>query len=99
MDTTVLSGVAGLLLSLAFSYAPGLSDKFEPLDPTTKRLIMAGVLVLAALVMFGLGCASLDTTVSCDQTGATGLLKALGAALVVNQSAYLISPPKAAKLP
>lgn len=97
MDATTLSGLAGVLLSLAFSYGPGLSDKFEQQDSTKKRLIMAIVLIAAALVVFGLGCASLWPAVTCDKDGATGLARALLAALVTNQATFQISPPKAAK--
>lgn len=99
MDATVLSGLAGAVLSLVFSYLPGLSDKWEPLEPTQKRLIMGLLLVLVAGVAFGLGCANISSSVTCDQAGATGLLKLLGAALVANQSTYMISPAKPAKLP
>ena len=42
MDDTQLSLFAGALLSLAFSYVPGLNTWFDGQEPTTKRLIMAG---------------------------------------------------------
>ena len=48
MNPEVLSAAAGVLLSLAFSYLPGLNGWFSSLDGTHKRLVM-----LAALVLVG----------------------------------------------
>lgn len=99
MNTDTLSGAAGVALSLAFSYIPGLSDTYERQDATTKRLVMAILLIAVVVVVFILGCSNIYGLVTCDQPGAIGLLKMLLAALVANQATYLISPPKAAKLP
>ena len=41
-----LAAVAGVVLSLAFSYVPGLRDWYEALAGEFKRLIMAGVLLV-----------------------------------------------------
>jgi hypothetical protein len=44
---------AGLLLSLGFSYVPGLSEWFAALAPTYKRLLMlAGLLLVTSRVVF-----------------------------------------------
>jgi len=48
MSAQLLSAVAGVLLSLLFSYIPGASDWFAALDGTRKRLVMLGALVLVA---------------------------------------------------
>ncbi len=94
MNATELSAVAGVALSLAFSYIPGLSGWFDEKDPTSKRLIMAAVLLVAVAVIFGLSCANVITAASCDQPGVVGLVSALIAALVANQATYTISPQK-----
>lgn len=78
-------------LSLAFSYVPKLSDTFEQQDATKKRLIMAGLLVGVAVILFALGCTNIYSTVTCDQAGAEGLARALLAALVANQATYQIT--------
>jgi len=96
-----LSAIAGVVLSLAFSYIPGVRDWFDGLMPTIKRLIMAGLLLAVALGAFGLGCAGvlgqLGGQVGCDQAGAIDLVTAFLAALVANQAAYAISPQVTAR--
>jgi hypothetical protein len=96
MTATELSFVAGALLSLAFSYVPGLNSKFAALEPEKKRLVMLGLLALVSLVVFGLGCAGfaadLGLSVTCDRAGAVGLLKAFLGAVVANQAMYSLSP-------
>jgi hypothetical protein len=89
-----LGAIAGVLLSLIFSYVPGLSDKFAALDSTQKSLVMAGLLVLTALGAFALSCGQLVNVVECSQAGAMTLFSTFIAALVANQGTYLISPHK-----
>ncbi|MFU8772146.1 MAG: hypothetical protein ACNA8H_06975 [Anaerolineales bacterium] len=97
MNADTLSAIAGALLSLAFSYIPGLQARFDPLDGVYKRLIMLGLLVLAASAAFSAACAGwaadLGLGLSCDRSGLIGLLHALFLAIVANQAAFLISPP------
>lgn len=96
MTAEQLGAIAGVILSLAFSYIPGLSGKFGELDATVKRLVMAGLLLLAAIAALGLSCAQVVVTVECSQAGVIGLVNTYIAALVANQAAYLISPQKQA---
>jgi len=86
---------AGVLLSLGFSYVPGLHERFALLAPTHKRLMMLVLLALVSAGIFALSC--LDglaglPQVGCDQSGAWGLLRALVLAAIANQSAYALSP-------
>ena len=97
MSETELAAGAGVLLSLAFSYIPGLSTKFAALAPEKKRLIMLGLLALVAGGSFGLACAGLLSSLAgaaatCDRAGALGLVRTFVLAAVFNQGAYLISP-------
>jgi hypothetical protein len=92
MTSDQLAAIAGLVLSLVFSYTPGLKDLFDKLDATQKRLVMAGLLVIVAAGAFGLSCAKVLAVVTCDKTGALGLVSAFIAALVANQAAFQISP-------
>jgi hypothetical protein len=94
MNATELSALAGVALSLAFSYLPGLSDRFDAQSPTTKRLVMAGVLLALSALIYALSCAGVLTVATCDKTGALGLASAFLAALVANQATYAISPRK-----
>jgi len=95
MTAEQLAAIAGVVLSLAFSYIPGLSDWYTPLDPVKKSLIMAGVLVAVAIAVFALACGNLVVYVTCDKAGALGLVSALIAALVANQATFMLSPRRA----
>jgi len=89
-----LSATAGILLSLGFSYLPGIKDRFENLTPTYKRLVMLGLLALIALAVFGLGCARVEWAgwVSCSEAEAWELARSFIAALIANQAAFGVAP-------
>ena len=91
MDAEFLAGAAGLALSLLFSYVPGLNKCFDSLDGIYKRLVIGALIVLVGGGAFGLSCAGLYAGVTCDQAGAVEAIKAVFAALVVNQSAYALT--------
>ena len=101
MSAESLSAIAGLLLSLVFSYVPGLAPRFDALDGTTKRLVMLLLLAAVSAAAFLLSCNGVLPLVTCDKPGALGLLQTFIAALVANQGTYLVSPARdalAAKL-
>jgi hypothetical protein len=92
MTAETLSAVAGVVLSLAFSYVPGLSAWFDGLEATYKRLVMAGALLAVSAAVVALSCWNVTPLVACNQDGVVALVSAFIAALVANQSAYLITP-------
>jgi len=97
MTAQTLSTIAGVVLSLVFSYVPGLNTWFAALGEETKRLTMLGLIVLVAAASFGLGCwGVLDTAVTCDQDGIIALVTAIIMAAVANQATYKLSPQPAA---
>jgi len=96
MTSTELSAVAGVVLSLAFSYIPTLNTKFAALSTEYKRLIMLGLLVLVAAGAYGVSCAGWWTVVTCDQAGIKTLVTALLAAAVANQTTYSLTPQASA---
>jgi hypothetical protein len=96
----VVSVVAGIVLSLLFSYVPGVQDWFGNLDGTRKRLVMLLVCALAASVIYAASCAGLayQSTITCDKQGLMALLQLFAGAVVANQMAYLlISKPGSAQ--
>ncbi len=92
MTVEQLGALSGVVLSLAFSYVPGLREKFAALETTTKRLIMAALLLVVAAGALGLSCANIVAAVECTQAGLMSLINVYIAALVANQAAFLISP-------
>ena len=96
MTADILASTASVFLSLLFSYVPGFKSWYEAQAPTSKRLIMLGLLALVAAGSFAAACAqfgdALRLDVVCSRDGAIGLLETFIAALVANQAAFLISP-------
>jgi hypothetical protein len=92
MNAEQLASIAGVVLSLAFSYVPGVKGWFEELAKGQKQALMGGLLIVVAGASFGLSCAGVvDVGVACTQTGAIGLVEVLVSALVANQGTYLIT--------
>ena len=103
MTPTLLSSLAGIALSLIFSYIPGISPRYEALTATYKRLVMLFLLAVVSTAAFGFACLGWlpffgdQISVACTQQGGVELLTAFVLALVANQSTYLITPKTAAK--
>jgi hypothetical protein len=99
---TFFASVAGVLLSLLFSYVPKLHDWYMTQDNVAKAGIMAGLLLIVAAGSFGFSCLGWLEGVACTQAGVLSVVQAFIAALVANQAAYVFSPqpkkqPDAAK--
>ena len=96
MTTETLVLVAGVILSLLFSYIPGLNVKFAALGSEVKRLIMLVLVVLVGGVAFLLSCTGLGEglgiVIACTQGGALTLIQAIVLAAIGNQTAYMLSP-------
>lgn len=89
----LLVSLAGVVLSLAFSYIPGLRVKFAALESDVKRLIMLGLIVVIAAAIFGLKCAGiLEIGVACDKIGLQQMVWYVILGIIANQSAYQITP-------
>lgn len=91
MTPEQLGAYAGIVLSLAMFYIPGLSDWYNALTPQKQAGIMAGLLLVVSAVLFGLSCANWYNAVSCDVEGVKSLLNVFIAALIANQATYLIA--------
>ena len=93
LTSEILVSIAGVVLSLLFSYIPGLRVWFAALVTEKKQLLMLGALVIVTGGVFGLGCAGvLDIGIACDKAGVIAIIRLLILALIANQSTYLISP-------
>lgn len=94
MTPELLASISGIVLSLLFSYVPGLSGWYEPKSAQQKSLIMLLLLFLVTVAVFGLACANvqLGFNVVCSADGAWALVKVFVTAMIANQSTYMISP-------
>lgn len=91
MTADQLAGIAGVALSLVFSYAPGVKDAFDGLTSAYKQAVMGVLLIVVAGAVFGLSCGGIVDAVVCDQAGALGFVAILIEALIANQGIYLIT--------
>ena len=96
LNSEQLAMYASVVLSLLFSYVPGLNTWYQTLDATKKSLIMLGLLVVVAGGSMGLACtgwgADFGLSLSCDRVGFAGLFQALLLAVIANQATYKLSP-------
>jgi hypothetical protein len=100
MDTITpeaLSGAAGILLSLAFSYIPGLNVWYAKFNDEQKKLLMVLFLALTATGAYGLACAGIlqdlfGLGLGCDKASALILLRSFIFAAVTNQTTYKLTP-------
>jgi hypothetical protein len=92
MNAENLALIAGIVLSLAFSYIPGLNSWFQTLAKESKQALMGVLLLVVAVGIFAAQCAGLyDSGLVCSKDGAVGLVHVLILALVANQGAYSIT--------
>lgn len=87
-----LSAGAGVIISLALSYIPGLRTHWAALEPDYKRLIFLGAMVVYTLGLYGLSCTGLIDAIQCDQNGILAVSINLLSAVVASQSVYSLSP-------
>jgi len=96
VNSETISMIAGVALSLAFGYIPGLSTKFDELEPTLKRLCMGLCVVAVGLASIAWGCVGTNS-VSCDTDTVVNSIRSIIMALMANQSMYAISPKLGSK--
>jgi len=97
MSETTLASLAGIVLSLAFSYVPGLRDKYALLSADYKRLVMIAALLIVSAGIFAAGCAGYAAKVTCDMAGAQVMLTYFVSAAVANQGTYMLTPSQGMK--
>lgn len=93
MSSEFISAGAGVALSLALTYVPGLKERWNALAGDKKRAVLAGLLMLIALMSLALGCAGLfsDYSAECSRSGLETVLGSLFAALSTSQAAYILT--------
>jgi len=76
---TILLGIVGVLLQLAFKYAPKVSAWYQA--QSNKGAVMLGFVVLTAALYFGVSCtpyaATFHISLACSDQGVIELLKAV----------------------
>lgn len=98
MTQELLAGIAGVILSLLFSYFPGLSKWFDALAGEKKRLIMLAMLAVVAGAIYALDCGGIlgkfvpELAGMCSaEDGWVIVVKSFIFAMIANQSVYQIT--------
>lgn len=96
MTAETLAGIAGVVLSLLFSYIPGLNTKYAALTSEAKKLIMLGILFLLAAAIYGMACWGVLTeltgwSLTCDKTGLIAMVRIFAVAAAMNVTAFTLS--------
>jgi hypothetical protein len=92
MSQEQISMIMGVLISLGFSYIPGLKDWFNKLNGNEKRVIMLVLLLVIPLAGFGLSCFGRGEYYTCNQDGLWLVLESFILAAIANQGAYQLTP-------
>jgi hypothetical protein len=92
VNGSLLSLVAGAMLSLLVSYVPGFDVRFAGLDPTRKRLLMAGLLLLTTVGIAVLSVTGVWVLIPPVKNGWIVLVLYFFMTLLANQNTYQISP-------
>lgn len=95
MSPEALASFAGIGLSLVLSYVPGLADWYETRPSTSKRAVMALMLLAVAIGSAVWTCSQPqvgDPFRMCIGSSWRAYAQAFVAALVASQGAYLLTP-------
>jgi hypothetical protein len=97
-DQTVILNALSALSGFIFSFIleiPVVNTWFRNRGPSTRRLIVLGVLIVAAALIYGAACAGILTAIgvpglTCDANGFYVLVQAVGIAFATNQATYTL---------
>lgn len=92
MTVETVVGFISAAMAVIFMYLPGLKDKYLALATNYQRLVMLGILVLVVGGSYGLSCFGWFDYFTCDNEGLIKAGKLLLAAIMANQSTYMILP-------
>jgi len=107
LTAAVLMGIVGALLSVVFTWFPGLNTWYAGLGKDAQSGVMVGLLVGAGVIIIVMGCTGLIVVVGlvCTQQGifsmVVNLVIGLVTAMATNQGTYGLTKnlaPKAVKL-
>jgi hypothetical protein len=95
MTVEQLGSIAGVVLSLALGYIPGLAEWYANKDTRSKARIMGALLIIVALAIFAMACAhiiaGIGLAVVCTKVSLLQLVQILIAALIANQSTFMLA--------
>ena len=90
MTNELIAGVVGMVLSIAFDFAPYVKDYYGKLQPGQKRIVATGLGLGVVAAVFGLSCGNLFSMAefTCDQAGVEAAVGVWLTYVFVNQTTY-----------
>ena len=91
LDELAVAAMAGTLLSLGFSFIPGLRQAYDALSDQMKALVMLVLNIVVIVGAFGLSCWGPYSYFECTAVGAwvaVELAALVAVSLVANQAAF-----------
>lgn len=88
MEQKTISAIAGVLLSLALAYVPGLRVWFENLSGTQKRAVLLASMIIVVASVALLSCYNIIMIIPCTKPSLDSLLQSFIWAIVANQTTY-----------
>lgn len=96
LSAEVLIAISGSVISLLFSYIPGLRTWYAAKSDEIKRLLMLVMVVVVSGAIFGLSCGGvIDTNIACNKDGIWALVWMVLLAISTNQATFLLTPKPA----
>lgn len=96
MSPELIVAVAGIILSLAFEYVPGVHTWYNAQEDNKQKLIMLFALAVTVAGAYGLSCANWLAVYACTGAGAQDAVFGFVLAAIANQTTHRLLP-KAAK--
>jgi hypothetical protein len=94
MTSEILSGWAGVVLSLVFTYLPGVKVRFGGMGERGKIAATLASLLLVSVGVFLLSCGDVKVLVACTKEGALQLFTLFFYAAAGSQFAFVLTPKK-----
>lgn len=93
VTSDLMALIIGAVISVLFSYVPGLNAAYAALKEEYKKLIMLGLLIIVSGVIYVGSCKGwFVTDIVCGKEGIWSLLTILIYSVVGNQGAFKLSP-------
>lgn len=89
-----LSYLLAGLIAILFDWFPGLAAWFDDISELKKKQVMAGLLLIVVLIIYGGICGQIfTTTYTCDKAGFASLFEVFLIAVGINQGIHALTKP------
>lgn len=90
----LIAAVAGIAITLALAYVPGLKQRWEKLDGVRKRAWLGVLYVAAGVGLYVPSCFGGPQVLACDTSSIWNVVFAVILALIAGQGMYQVLPSR-----